>query len=159
MDKQQVLKQLIDKVKREIAQAEQNYNSTKQLTQSSDFKAESKWDTRSTEAGYLASAQKQRLEELKVEQSLLEEVDTTSIDPTHPITMGALVKILHNSLERFYFLASSAGGTALKVDETTLLVISVFSPIGKAILGLSSGDEFEIEHNGNIREYTIISVS
>lgn len=157
MDKQEIKDQLLEAITKDIEQAEKNYKSSKQLSQSSDMKQESKYDTRSTEAGYLASAQKQRLEDLKLEQKLIEEIDISPIGKDDPITMGTLVKIRHNDLERFYFLASTAGGTPLKIDDITLLVISVFSPLGKEILGLKSGDEFEIEHGDQLKEYEIIS--
>jgi transcription elongation GreA/GreB family factor len=157
--KEEIKKSLLEKVQDELDKAEQAYNSARTLTQSDDFKSESKWDTRATEAGYLASAQKQRVEDLKLELKLIEEIDITALKDSDEISLGALVELEHNNLKRFYFLSSTAGGTPLLIQNRPILVISVFSPLGKELLGLNVGEEVELEIGEEIKEYKVCSIS
>lgn len=157
--KEEIKKVLLEKVQEELSVAQEIYNSSRSLTQSDDFKSESKWDTRATEAGYLASAQKQRVEDLKLEIKLIEEIDISSIQPDQEISLGALVELEHNNIRRFYFLSSTAGGTPLLIQDKAILVISVFSPLGKELLGLKVGDEVELERGDEVKEYTICSIA
>ena len=45
-----------------------------------------------------------------------------------------------------------------QADGESILVISVFSPIGAEVLQLKAGDEFELETKSDPREYLIKSV-
>ncbi|PJB54641.1 MAG: hypothetical protein CO099_00390, partial [Bdellovibrio sp. CG_4_9_14_3_um_filter_39_7] len=40
----------------------------------------------------------------------------------------------------------------------SILVISVFSPIGQAVIGLNVGNEFEVETPQETRAYEIVAV-
>ena len=72
--KEQILSELIGKMKAEMTALEAAAKSNKDFATDQEFKAESKYDTRSLEAGYLASAEAKRVEELKLDIQMLEEV-------------------------------------------------------------------------------------
>jgi transcription elongation GreA/GreB family factor len=86
---------------------------------------------------------------------MLEETELVS---ANKLQMGSLALIEYKGNERYYFLTSTSGGTMLTVDEHTVLVISVFSPLGNGALGLHAGESFEIETPKEMRTYKIISV-
>ena len=86
-------------------------------------------------------------------------VDLNSSTKLGEISIGALVELLHENQKRSYFLIPTAGGTILKMGEEAVLVVSVFSPIGDAMLGLKSGEEFEVETPRETRLYKILSFS
>lgn len=159
IDKKLIIDELLKKVDDEISKSEGALETAESYKYEDDMKSEGKYDTRSIEAGYLAGAQKKRVEELKLEKQLLEENPVKHFTKDEEITIGALVEIEHNKQSRYYFLSTSAGGSLLKIGEDVILVISVFSPIGSSILNLKAGDSFEIEHAGQLKEYSIIQVS
>jgi transcription elongation GreA/GreB family factor len=158
MEKQQILDQLIQSVKKEIKSIEQAATMAKNVATSDETKSESKWDTRAIEAGYLAGAQEARVNELKLELQLLQETQIKHLSQDDEIVIGALVELEHNNNARMYFLTPTAGGTLLNIDNNPIMVVSVFSPIGKEMLGLNVGDTFELTTPKEKREYSILSI-
>lgn len=152
-----ILKELIQRARVELTQLEAAAKSHKDFATDQEFKAESKYDTRALEASYLASAEAKRVEELKLEIQILEEVDVDASKKYGEISIGALVELSHQSQTRKYFLIPTAGGTLVKVGDEAVLVVSVFSPIGDALMGLKAGDEFEVETPKENRQYQVIS--
>lgn len=155
--KEILLRELIQNAKNELTQLEAAAKANKDFATDQEFKAESKYDTRALEASYLASAEAKRVEELKLEVQILEEVDLEASKKLGEISIGALVELEHNKQKRFYFLIPTAGGTMLKVKNETVLVVSVFSPIGDALMGLKVGEEFEVETPKETRHYQVVS--
>lgn len=152
--KQQLLNELLGKMKEELHDLEEAAKANKDFATDQEFKAESKYDTRSLEASYLASAEAKRVEDLKLEIQMLEEIDLRA---TEEVSIGSLVELKHQDQVRSYFLIPTAGGTMLKMGEKAVLVVSVFSPLGAEILGLKVGDEFEVETPKETRSYQVIS--
>lgn len=157
MNKKNIMKSLLDTLNVELDKAKEAYSTAKNMTQDPEAKAESKWDTRSIEAGYLAGAQKVRVDELEMDVKMIEELASESHNKKKTIGIGSLVDIKYNGQIRKYFIAPTAGGTMVNVDGSIALVISVFSPIGNGVLDLSEGDSFEIEMKDGNREYEVIS--
>lgn len=152
--KQELLNELLVKMKEELRDLEIAAQANKEFATDQEFKAESKYDTRSLEASYLASAEAKRVEDLKLEIQMLEEVD---LRPTEDISIGSLVELKHQDQVRVYFLIPTAGGTMIKMGDRAVLVVSVFSPLGAEMLGLKTGDDFEIETPKETRSYQVIS--
>ena len=152
-----LLKELLDRSKKELAELEAAAKSNRDFATDQEFKAESKYDTRALEASYLASAEAKRVEEIKLEIQILEEIDLEASRKLGEISIGALVELLHKDQKRLYFLIPTAGGTLLKVKDDAVLVVSVFSPIGDALMGLKTGDEFEVETPKESRSYQVLS--
>ena len=127
------------------------------MATSADLKSEGKYDTRAIEASYLAGAQNKRVEEIKLDIQMLEDL-SEQIEVSSKLQLGSLALINCNKQERLYFISSTSGGSMLMIDDNPILVISVFSPIGDAALGLSAGESFEVETPKEIRQYDIIKV-
>lgn len=155
--KKSILDELIKRAREELVGLEASAKSNKDFATDQEFKAESKYDTRALEASYLASAEAKRVEELKLEIQILEDVDVDASKKLGEISIGALVELLHQGQKRSYFLIPTAGGTIIKVGEEAVLVVSVFSPIGDALMGLKVGDEFEVETPKETRTYQVLS--
>jgi transcription elongation GreA/GreB family factor len=156
IDKERVLSELLKILDTELAEAQAAANSARALATQDDLKSEGKYDTRAIEASYLAGAQQKRVDEIKIDIQMLEELDLT---PSSTVQLGSLVLIEHKGVKRFYFITSTSGGTMLSVDNQTVLVISVFSPLGNEALSLGVGDSFEIETPKESRLYSILAVS
>ena len=151
-----LLNELITKMKKEMSQLESAAKSNKDFATDQEFKAESKYDTRSLEASYLASAESKRVEELKLEIQMLEDVDLKYSEKSDEVCIGSLVTLRHKEQDRIYFLIPTSGGTLLQVEGQSVLVVSVFSPLGDAVLGLKLGDIFEVETPKETRSYEVI---
>lgn len=157
MDKSKILNELVTKTKNELTLVKASYESTKSLVQKGDLKSDGKYDTRATEANYLADGQRQRISDLEQEVMLLEEIPRRDFAPDEEVGIGSLVEIELNGNCRKYFLSPTAGGTMIPIDGETVMVISVFSPIGSEAIGNKVGDTFEVEMKQDVREYKIIS--
>jgi transcription elongation GreA/GreB family factor len=155
--KEILIQELVTKAKHELAELEVAAKATKDYATDPEFKAENHRDTRAIEAAYLAGAEAKRVEELKLEIQILEEVDLKASAKLGEITMGSLVELEHQKQVRKYFLIPTAGGTILKVNDDAVLVVSVFSPIGDALMGLKAGEEFDVETPKETRHYKVLS--
>ena len=157
MIKEQLLNKLKSDVEQELRKIKQAYATTQNLVQNGDLKSDGKYDTRATEANYLADGQRNRTTELEQEHELLNEVNLQNKPKT--VSIGSLVEIELNKQTRKYFIAPTAGGKMIKVEDDVVLVISVFSPIGDAALGLEVDDDFEVELESGSRQYLVKSIS
>lgn len=156
--KKKIIDQLIEKARSELQIAESAFKATKEFKNSEEAKAEGKYDTRKTEAGYLAEAQGRRVEEIKLEMQALKEIPDSRYEKNDEIAVGALVEIELNGKKRLYFLTATSGGNMIEADGMTIMVISVFSPIGNEILGLKLNDRFVLESPSGDREYKITDI-
>jgi len=144
-------------MKAEVHGLESAAKANKDFATDQEFKAESKYDTRSLEASYLASAELSRVEDLKLEIQMLEEVDLKLSAKSEEICIGSLVELRHKEQDRSFFLIPTSGGTLLNIAGKAVLVVSVFSPLGDALLGLKSGEEFEVETPKETRTYQVLN--
>ncbi|MBP9681286.1 MAG: GreA/GreB family elongation factor [Bacteriovorax sp.] len=154
-DKKIVLDSLLENLRRELAEVEAAAHSAKDLATQDDLKSEGKYDTRAIEASYLASAQLKRVEEIKIDIQMLEELE---LQPSQQLQMGSLALIEFNAQKRYYFLTSTSGGTMLTINGENVLVISVFSPLGSEALGAKKGESFEVETPKETRVYKVLDV-
>ncbi len=106
-----------------------------------------------------SARQDSEIEELKLELQILKDLPDQLPQNQREVVIGALVYILFNQQKKYYYIAPTAGGTMLRIDHQVVLVISVFSPIGNAILGLAVGDFFEIGEREKKRQYQILEIS
>ena len=155
LNKKLILEALIENLKQELILLESAAQSTHNLATEADLKSEGKYDTRAIEASYLAGAQQKRVDEIKIDIQMLEEIECLD---SLKIQMGSLALLEHKDQTRYYFLTATAGGTILKSEGETILVISVFSPLGNEALGLTIGESFEIETPKEMRTYKVIDV-
>lgn len=156
IDKKLIVNDLVTRLQKELKEVEEAAASARELATHSESKQEGKYDTRSIEAGYLAGAQAKRAEEIKLDIQMLEDLDIES--KADQLQLGSLGLIRHNKAEKFYFLSSTSGGTIVDVNGQGVLIISVFSPIGDAAIGMKAGESFEVETPREIREYEVLQI-
>ena len=124
----------------------------------SETRAEGKYDTRSTEASYLARGQAWRVAELR---QLLAWFERLELRELHRAEVGALVEIEGHRVEGHrverLFLAP-AGGSQVEVQGCRVRVVSPNSPLGAALAGLEEGDSFEVFTPQGRVEYEVLSL-
>jgi hypothetical protein len=106
-------------------------------------KAESKYDTRSLEASYLAAGQARQLEDLARDVSLFDAVTLPDFAIDHPIDAGALVEADLHGESTWFLLAPAAGGLEITHDGLEITLLTPESALYQKLLGLRTGDQLD----------------
>lgn len=118
-------------------------------------KAENKYDTRSLEASYLARGQALRVAEA---EQTLNDFSAPSLLQDHSgkaALLGALVLLISQQEQHFYFIGPSAGGTEVESEGHQVLVITPSSPMGKQLLGKRQGEQFSLQIGNQATPVTV----
>ena len=119
-------------------------------------KAEDKYDTRGLEASYLAHGQSKAAEETALALAQFQTLTLRDFAAGEPIGLGALVAL--DGPGR-YFIGPRAGGTEIKLNGATLLVITPQSPLGRQLLGRRQGDTVQLDVGGKQSAARIVAVN
>lgn len=103
-------------------------------------RAENKYDTRATEAAYLAAGQGRKALETVEARKAFAGLEVRAFGPHEPVAPGALVQVDDAGETLWYFLGPSAGGTEVEHAGCEVLVITGQSPLGTRLLGKRAGD-------------------
>ncbi|OIQ18896.1 MAG: hypothetical protein BM556_06335 [Bacteriovorax sp. MedPE-SWde] len=87
------------------------------------------------------------------EKDMYEEISLD--DKSGKVQIGSVVRLNYNGKINTYFLAPSGMGNIMKVGNEAVVVISVFSTLGDAILQSEKGDEVVIDMRGQERKYLV----
>jgi transcription elongation GreA/GreB family factor len=121
----------------------------------SESRAENQYDTRATEASYLAAGQGQRLLALRALHGWLEQ-----LDPEHTpdrVGLGALVALRRGPAAEWLLLGPDGGGS-VRVDAVDVRLVSARSPTGAALAGLQASESAEIETPRGPVEVEVVEV-
>lgn len=108
-----------------------------------DSKAESKYDTRSLEASYLAAGQARQVDELAEAVRILEAFTPPEFAMEDPIGMGALVEADIRGETSLLLLVPSAGGMVVRMDGQEITLLTPASTLYQNLLGRKAGDFLE----------------
>lgn len=103
-------------------------------------RAENKYDTRATEASYLAAGQGRKALDIVQTREMFIALEARNFAPSEAIAPGALVEAEKSGERAWYFLGPSAGGTEVEHDGREILVITPSSPLGGQLLGKRAGE-------------------
>jgi hypothetical protein len=106
-------------------------------------KAESKYDTRSLEASYLAAGQARQLEDLGRDLALFDGAALPDFAIDDAIDAGALVEVELAGESAWFLLAPAAGGLELTHDDLAITLLTPESTLYRTLLGLRVGDSRE----------------
>ena len=152
--KEQIFQKAMEEAQNAFLLAKDSYASAIEHSRSDDMKSEGKYDTRAIEAGYLASAKKSRMEELKRHMIALEKLD---ISEKRAISVGSLVRFDQEGKERLVFVTP---GTSAKIQIKNLTVqaLSVDSPLIREAIGLELGETLSLETPQGESEYEVSEI-
>lgn len=108
-----------------------------------DAKAESKYDTRSLEASYLASGQARQVDALAAGLERLESFDAPDFDLADPVAAGALVETDLDGESEWFLLLPAGGGLSLEHDGLEITLLAPDSRLYQNLLGNNLGDSLE----------------
>ena len=155
LSKAEVVAALRKALREELESVERVAAMARDEATSDETRQEGKYDTRATEASYLARGQAWRVLELRQLVGWIER-----FDPTRPVTVagvGALIEA--EGARRVLFLMAPIGGASVVVGGQKVRVISPSSPLGAAISDLEAGDVAEVDSPRGVTEYEILSIS
>lgn len=150
-DKSRVLTAFDRSLRSELATLASITAAARDEATSAESRPENKYDTRATEASYLAAGQGERLEALN---RLVGWFAQQAGQPCTIATEGALLSVRLEGGSRWILLAPR-GGPEVVVDDVAVQLISVGSPLGRALTGLAEGDVAEIESPRGLQEVEV----
>jgi len=106
-------------------------------------KAESKYDTRSLEASYLAAGQARQLDDLARDLGLFDAVTLPDFGMEDPVDAGALVEADLHGESTWFLLAPAAGGLEITHDGLEITLLTPESALYQKLLGLRTGDQLD----------------
>jgi hypothetical protein len=137
-EKSAVLLALGEQVREELAVLERVTSMARDEATSTESRAENQYDTRATEASYLAAGQGERLLALR----RLAGVEAMGAD---------LFELDGPDGAAWFLLAPDGGGRRVRVGDTEVVVVTRASPVGEVLGGSRAGDvvalgrgEFEV---------------
>jgi transcription elongation GreA/GreB family factor len=122
---------------------------------SAESKSEGKYDTRATEASYLARGQAERVASMRTLLAWFKRLPPDMTSET--VSLGALVELAGDRHD-VLFIAPS-GGERVEIDGVEVKTISLAAPLGRAMVGLEEGDEFEVRSPGGLVTYEVLHLA
>nr|WP_290444095.1 GreA/GreB family elongation factor [Pseudoalteromonas sp. XMcav2-N] len=120
--------------------------------------AETQYDSLSIESGYLAEGQSERVDQ--AHQAIHAFASTYTLSTPSAIQIGALVELTDEQDEHHWFyIGPCEGGLKLTLGATQVRVITLASPIGRALQGRTAGEEIEFHFNGTTQWLEVASLS
>ncbi len=155
-DKTRVLAALTADVTSRLDAVEQIAAAARDEVSSDETKQEGKYDTRATEASYLARGQAWRVAELRRLASwcALFDAERPLLPPV--VQVGALARVEGGRSEVLFM--APIGGAHFVVEGTHVRVISPTSPLGGALVGLEAEDCFEVVTPRGTVDYELIAL-
>lgn len=159
VDKAVLIEAAIARLREETEALRESARQTREGAIHEESRAENDKDTRGLEASYLARGQAARVEETEDAVTRLSYLELRSFGPDDPIALSALVTAEVDGAERRYFLVPDAGGQRVAAGGVEVQLLTPSSPVGRALIGKSVGDSFELTVAGTVRDYEILEVS
>jgi transcription elongation GreA/GreB family factor len=158
VDKRQLLDALVANLSAELLRAKSQAHDAASGATHEENRAEGDKDMRSTEASYVARGHAERTAKLEHALALLSRMEVREFPPGASIEASALVTLDQAGKTVDYFLVVAAGGERLNVASGSLQTLATTSPLGQALLGLSVGDEAEVQSPQGPRYYEVLAV-
>lgn len=124
--------------------------------------SEHKYDTLALEAAYLAHGQAMRVQECEYELSLMRNLPVRSFVDS-AIGVGAYVELEdeedEEEVSKYFFIAPCSGGLEVVSQQHSVYLLTVLSPLGKALKGKQEGDEVVVKIGDKAKAYQVVTVS
>ncbi|HAN32332.1 MAG TPA: transcription elongation factor GreAB [Myxococcales bacterium] len=140
--KAQVLARLIAQLRERIAQTQGVLQHAHTAATDGEAKAENKYDTRGLEMSFVAAGQTDRVAALRQVLSALHHWQPPQmLESARP---GALLELRCDEESRWMYITPYGDATKLDIEGTTVQVINLKAPVGRALVGRSEGDEVQV---------------
>lgn len=158
MDKQKLLELILEQLEEDHSILLQAATAAHSAATHEENIPDSKYETLSVEASYIAQGQANRAQEIRLAVESFRNLEPASCPPDGPIRLGALVLLAdEEGQRRRLFLGPAAGGMKLNLNAEEVMIITPDSPLGRTMLGKQVGDIFEFTSANHQREYEILT--
>jgi transcription elongation GreA/GreB family factor len=157
-DKQALLESLREALRAELRNAERVALDTAAAANHPEARPENDKDTRKIELSYLAAGQAARARELEAGIALLAAVPLRRFEAEEAVASGALVQVDVGGREQRVFLAPAGGGLKLAGHGGEISVVTPQSPLGRGLLGKTTGDVFELAVGPKKQDVEVLGV-
>lgn len=129
--------------------------------------AETQYDTLAIESAYLAEGQSKRLLEIKADimafNALKQTIASKNTLLEAHIDIGSLVEVSqslsHNEeCSYWYFIGPNAGGNKVTFLSHEIIIVTLASPLGKALKGKIIDDDYEFRIGNAVQQGVIESI-
>jgi transcription elongation GreA/GreB family factor len=158
VDKKALVAALRERIEAEIAEATRFAKDAAEAATHEENKPEGDKDMRSTEASYIARGQAERVRTLESALLALSAMPVKRFAEGDVIQVSALVTVDSGAAREHYLLVSAAGGMKISASGVEVQSLAVASPLGKALLGLTAGEDAEVTTPRGPKTYEIVSV-
>jgi len=159
VNKQNLLKQLLEHLQQEIDATMAAVNEAHALASHEQSKPENQYDTLALEAAYLAHGQSERIAELQRQVLLLNHFEFVNYDENSRIAVGALVFIEdENNESQWLWLLPIAGGIVLKSGDLLVRTITPEAPLAKKLVGNYIDEEFVLNLGHTKKQFEILEL-
>lgn len=159
MNKNALIRKLIEITKLNLQAAYDAAQSTYDIATNEESKAENKYDTRGLEASYLAGAQAERVADIKATLSSYENLNIRAFTEDSKIALTALIEICSSGKNSLVLLMPKGGGQNIEFENHQIQVITPLSPLGKSLIGKEIGEVIQISAGDKMRDYEILKIS
>ena len=159
MKKVSLLKKIIARLNENLDTLETAARNSRAEATHESSKAESKYDTRGLEAGYLASGQARQAREILESIKIFEALPLRDFTAQEPVDLTALVELETEGARSFYFIGPKNGGLEIEHDGREIVVITPQSPLGEQLMGKTAGQRWTNKLGGSTVKYHLASVS
>ncbi len=119
---------------------------------------ENQYDTLALEASYLAHGQSRRVAECEAKLASYQKL-SRHISMCQKVESGAYVVLRDaNEQQKTFFIAPDGAGMKVDWHGDCVVVISLLSPLGRALQGKELGDECSLELNGQRHYYEVVTI-
>lgn len=155
MNKLAVIEAVRATLSQELAAVERVAAMARDEVSSAETKQEGKYDTRATEASYLARGQAWRVAELRRLTAWFAVFDPAR-HVAEKVGVGCLVQL--EGPHTGWVFVSPVGGPKVTVSGETVRLISPKSPLGQAMADTEEGDCFEVKSPKGVMDYEVLAV-
>jgi transcription elongation GreA/GreB family factor len=159
MNKAELLKRIIERLKENLGVLEKAARSSHAEATHESSKAENKYDTRGLEAAYLAGGQARQVREIAEAIKIYETMAPRKFAAGEAIDVGALVELEMDGTNSFYFIGPRNGGLEIEYQHKEVTVITPPSPLGQALTGKKSGDKWTTGTGRGTAKYRVMAVT
>lgn len=157
VSKDALKQELVGLLAADLETAERAQQAAREGATHEEAKPENDKDTRALEQSYVARGQAKRVEELRADFMLVQAMVVRPLAADAKVALGALVELDENGTSSKLFIAPARGGTALAGGSVQ--VVTPSSPLGRALLGKTAGDDCDVRVASRVRELSIVSVT
>jgi transcription elongation GreA/GreB family factor len=144
MDKAGLLLAAIAQVEAKLQELRAGYQAAREATLATPHVMKSKREVFGQESSYLANALALNIQEREYELRALRSLRL----PGHAerVALGCLVGVgpADGHADRLYFLLPACGGMEVSLDQSVVRVVTPGTPVARALLGKSLGDEVRL---------------